>query len=85
MATSNKIFRLAERIEALGNRRAWLTTENLTDDAIAKLRAIVEAKQAASEQVETRSPCAHWSTNALLCFLINAGVLSSVDFIRRSS
>ena len=81
MATQNKIVRLTQRIDALAHRR-WgrLTMDSLTDDDWAKLKRL-----APTEPVGRSDCAAQWSTDALIRFLIDEGVLTRADFKRRSA
>jgi hypothetical protein len=82
MATTTKIGRLADRIEALAERR-WgrLTLEELTEQGRAKIKR--GAAQAPPPDPVARADMLQWSTDALLRFLIDAGALGAGDFKRR--
>jgi hypothetical protein len=82
MATTTKIGRLTDRIEALAERRRGrLTLEELTDQGRAKIER--GAAQAPPPDPVARADMLQWSTDALLRFLIDAGALDAGDFKRR--
>jgi hypothetical protein len=84
MAARNKIGRLTVRIEALAARR-WPrhTLKDLTDEAWTKLEARLEQLKATSPPVTVPTSYAHFSDDALIRCLMEAGWLTAADFRRR--
>ena len=84
MATTTKIGRLTDRIEALAERR-WgrLTLEELTDQGRAKIIRGAAQAPVRDDPPVARADMLQWSTDALLRFLIDAGALDAGDFKRR--
>ena len=76
IASSSKIVRLSERIEALAVRRwSGLTLKSLTPQGWEKIKQLAQ-----KEPVERRGDCSHWTDEALLRFLLQKGALTAADF-----
>jgi hypothetical protein len=86
MATTTKIGRLTDRIDALAERRRGrLTLEDLTDQGRAKIKRGAAQAPVRDDPPDpvARADMLQWSTDALLRFLIDAGALDAGDFKRR--
>jgi hypothetical protein len=83
MATRGTIIRLSDRIDALASRRRGrFTLDQLTDGAWQKLKALAGPYNGPCHPM---SGAEQWSTDELIRFLVDAGVLTAGDFKPRAT